>query len=200
MAPGLLAQIIVSKYCDHLPLYRQEAIFGNRHGVHLPRQSMARWMGLAADWLRPIYEKMRTGVMAGGYLQIDETPIRYLAPRPRPDQALLLLDSIISRRRCRLSLGNQSRSRLPQECDRGELPGHPSMRRLRGLRELCEKPRAPNHLGGLLGPTHDATSTRPASKLRSAADGSCARSLISTASRRTCATAGQVQENAPRCA
>jgi hypothetical protein len=41
---------------------------------------MARWMGLAADWLRPIYEKIRTGVMAGGYLQIDETPIRYLSP------------------------------------------------------------------------------------------------------------------------
>jgi transposase len=36
-APGLLAQIIVSKYCDHIPLYRQEAIFGNRHGVYLPR-------------------------------------------------------------------------------------------------------------------------------------------------------------------
>jgi transposase len=65
-APGLLAHIIVSKYCDHLPLYRQEAIFGNRHGVHLPRQNMARWMGLAADWLRPIYEHIRTGVMAGG--------------------------------------------------------------------------------------------------------------------------------------
>jgi transposase len=79
-APGLLAQIIVSKYCDHLPLYRQEAIFGNRHGVHLPRQNMARWMGLAADWLRPVYEHIRTGVMAGGYLQIDETPIRYLSP------------------------------------------------------------------------------------------------------------------------
>ncbi|MGB7790762.1 MAG: transposase, partial [Terrimicrobiaceae bacterium] len=79
-APGLLAQIIVSKYCDHLPLYRQEAILGNRHGVHLPRQSMARWMELAADWLRPIYEQIPTGVMAGGYLQIDETPIRYLAP------------------------------------------------------------------------------------------------------------------------
>jgi transposase len=37
-------------------------------------------MGLAADWLRPIYEHIRTGVMAGGYLQIDETPIRYLSP------------------------------------------------------------------------------------------------------------------------
>ena len=37
-------------------------------------------MGLAADWLRPVYEEIRTGVMAGGYLQIDETPIRYLSP------------------------------------------------------------------------------------------------------------------------
>ena len=79
-APGLLAQIIVGKYCDHLPLYRQQAIFENRHGVHLPRQNMARWMGLAADWLRPVYEHIRTGVMAGGYVQVDETPIRYLCP------------------------------------------------------------------------------------------------------------------------
>jgi transposase len=41
---------------------------------------MARWMGLAADWLRPVYEHIRTGVMAGGYVQVDETPIRYLCP------------------------------------------------------------------------------------------------------------------------
>jgi transposase len=46
VAPGLGARIIVSTLCDHLPLYRQEAIFGNRHEVHLPRQSMARWMGM----------------------------------------------------------------------------------------------------------------------------------------------------------
>lgn len=79
-APGLLAQIIVSKYCDHLPLYRQEQIYQTRHGVYLPRQSMARWIGLAAEWLRPIYQQIRTGVMAGGYVQVDETPIRYLEP------------------------------------------------------------------------------------------------------------------------
>jgi transposase len=79
-APGLLAQIIISKYCDHLPLYRQEQIYQTRHGVYLPRQSMARWVGLAADWLRPIYQQIRTGVMAGGYIQVDETPIRYLEP------------------------------------------------------------------------------------------------------------------------
>jgi transposase len=79
-APGLLAHILVSKYCDHLPLYRQEQIYERRHGVHLPRQSLARWVGLAADWLKPIYEQIRTGVMGGGYVQVDETPIRYLAP------------------------------------------------------------------------------------------------------------------------
>jgi transposase len=79
-APGLLAHILVSKYCDHLPLYRQEQIFARRHGVTLPRQTLCRWVELAADWLKPIYEAIRTGVLGGGYVQIDETPIRYLAP------------------------------------------------------------------------------------------------------------------------
>ena len=79
-APGLLAHVLVSKYCDHLPLYRQERIYTTRHGVHLPRQTLARWVELAADWLRPIYQAIRTGVMAGGYVQVDETPIDYLDP------------------------------------------------------------------------------------------------------------------------
>ena len=79
-APGLLAQIVVGKFCDHLPLYRQESIFESRYGVELSRQSMARWMKLVADWLRPVYEEIRVGVLAGGYVQVDETPIRYLSP------------------------------------------------------------------------------------------------------------------------
>src|SRR5271170_3442511 len=79
-APGLLAHIVVGKYCDHLPLYRQEQIYQQRHGVHLPRQSLTRWVELAADWLKPIYEQIRTGVMGGGYVQVDETPVDYLAP------------------------------------------------------------------------------------------------------------------------
>lgn len=79
-APGLLAQVIVGKYCDHLPLYRQEQIFAQRHKINLPRQTLSRWMELAADWLKPIYEAIRTGVMAGGYVQVDETPIDYLDP------------------------------------------------------------------------------------------------------------------------
>jgi transposase len=79
-APGLLAHVLVSKYCDHLPLYRQEQIYAQRHGLNLPRQTLARWVELAADWLSPIYEQIRTSVLAGGYVQIDETPVQYLEP------------------------------------------------------------------------------------------------------------------------
>jgi transposase len=79
-AAGLLAHIVVGKYCDHLPLYRQEQIYQQRHGINLPRQSLARWVELAAQWLKPIYEQIRTGVMGGGYVQVDETPIDYLEP------------------------------------------------------------------------------------------------------------------------
>jgi transposase len=79
-APGLLAPIVVGKYGDHPPLYRQEQIYQQRHGVHLPRQSLARWVELAADWLKPIHEQIRTGVTGGGYVQVDETPVDYLAP------------------------------------------------------------------------------------------------------------------------
>lgn len=78
--PGLVAQILVAKYCDHLPLYRQESIYQSRHGVTLTRQTMCEWVGQAAFWLRPIYEELRREVLAEGYAQIDETPIRYLAP------------------------------------------------------------------------------------------------------------------------
>jgi len=47
--PGLLAHILVSKYCDHLPLYRQEQILAQRHKIHLPRQTLARWIELCAE-------------------------------------------------------------------------------------------------------------------------------------------------------
>jgi transposase len=80
VTPGLLAQIVVSKYCDHVPLYRQESIYWSRHEVWLPRQTMAEWMGLGAEWLKPIYRQIREDALSGGYVQIDETPIRYLEP------------------------------------------------------------------------------------------------------------------------
>jgi transposase len=78
--PALLAQIVVAKYCDHLPLYRQEQIYWSRHGVWLPRQTMAEWVELAAQWLKPLYKEIQQGVFESGYVQVDETPIRYLAP------------------------------------------------------------------------------------------------------------------------
>ena len=62
-APGPIAAIMVGKYCDHLPLYRQEQIFAPRHGVKIPRQTMAQWMGLAAHWLRLSYEHIRPGIL-----------------------------------------------------------------------------------------------------------------------------------------
>ena len=79
-APGLLAQILVAKYADHLPLYRQESIYWSRHQVWLPRQTMVRWVELAADWLEPIYKEIRREVFSTGYVQVDETPVRYLDP------------------------------------------------------------------------------------------------------------------------
>jgi transposase len=71
-APGLLATVAVSKYCDHLPLYRQEMIFKTRHGMALPRSTLTRWLALIAFWLQPIYEIIRTTVMDNKYVQIDE--------------------------------------------------------------------------------------------------------------------------------
>jgi transposase len=77
---GLLTQVIVSKYEDHLPLYRQEKIYRERHGVTLSRQTLCGWVAAAADWLAPIYREMKAALVARDYLQADETPIRYLDP------------------------------------------------------------------------------------------------------------------------
>ena len=76
----LIAQVIVSKYVDHLPLYRQEQIYRSRHGVEIPRQTQCRWLELAAWWFEPIYEEMIRQQNTRLYLQIDETPVPYLSP------------------------------------------------------------------------------------------------------------------------
>jgi transposase len=72
---GLLAWIALSKYVDHLPLYRLEQM-SSRWGATLPRSSMADWVGITAQWLEPIYRQMKSGLLQGGYVQADETPIR----------------------------------------------------------------------------------------------------------------------------
>lgn len=80
MAPGLLAHVVVAKYADHLPLYRQEQIFRQRHDVHLGRNTLCRGVELVAEWLRPVAKQMFEEQLAGGYVQLDETPVHYLAP------------------------------------------------------------------------------------------------------------------------
>jgi len=80
-AAGLIAFLLVAKYVDHLPLYRLEKSFAQRFGVKLPRQRLCDWTGYAIDnWLSTIYHSIRQGLLGGDYLQIDETPIRYLDP------------------------------------------------------------------------------------------------------------------------
>jgi len=75
--PGLLTDIILKKYADHLPLYRQEKILKSRFGVEIPRKTMCDWVWKVADWLKPIYNHIYDELRKGGYLQIDETPVRY---------------------------------------------------------------------------------------------------------------------------
>ena len=77
---GLLTHVILSKYEDHLPLYRQAQIYRQRHGVELARQTLCGWVEAAAEWLNPIYREMKAALLAKDYLQADETPIRYLDP------------------------------------------------------------------------------------------------------------------------
>lgn len=72
---GLLAWVLVSKYCDHLPLYRQEKMLA-RWGASISRQTMNDWVRLAADHLEPLYKWMKRDLLAGGYIQADETPVR----------------------------------------------------------------------------------------------------------------------------
>jgi transposase len=72
---GLIAWVALSKYVDHLPLYRLEQM-SSRWGAKISRQTMCDWIEVASDWLEPIYRRMLTNLRSGGYLQADETPIR----------------------------------------------------------------------------------------------------------------------------
>ncbi len=77
--PGLLAHVLVSKYCDHLPLYRQSEIYA-REGVELDRSTLADWVGGTSALLQPLVEALRRHVMAGEKLHADDTPVPVLAP------------------------------------------------------------------------------------------------------------------------
>jgi transposase len=77
--PGLLAHVLVSKYCDHLPYYRQSQIYA-RDGVELDRSTLADWGGAANVLLDPLLGALEDYVMAARKLHADDTPIPVLAP------------------------------------------------------------------------------------------------------------------------
>jgi transposase len=77
--PGLLAHVLVSKYCDHQPLYRQSEMYA-RQGVELERSTLADWVGGCSRLLSPLVDALSRYVMAAGKVHADDTPVPVLAP------------------------------------------------------------------------------------------------------------------------
>jgi transposase len=75
--PGLLAQLLIDKFLDHLPAYRQMKRF-ERNGVSLPYSTLISWISLASGLLEVLYEALKKEVLQSGYLQVDETGMKVL--------------------------------------------------------------------------------------------------------------------------
>jgi transposase len=88
---GLLAHVLVSKYCDHLPLYRQSEIYA-RQDVELERSTLADWVGGSAQLLEPLVEALRRYVTAASKLHADDTPVPVLAPGQGKTKTRALVD------------------------------------------------------------------------------------------------------------
>jgi transposase len=82
VGPGFIAHVLVAKYCDHLPLYRQEGIDA-RAGVWISRQARCRYVDAAAHLLITIREQLKKMILASGYVQVDETFTKLLDPERR---------------------------------------------------------------------------------------------------------------------
>jgi hypothetical protein len=76
---GLLAHVLVAKYLDHQPLYRQEGIFG-RAGVAIPRSTLAQWVGICGVRLQSLVDALREALLGRAVLHADETPVAMLSP------------------------------------------------------------------------------------------------------------------------
>jgi transposase len=76
---GLLAQVLIAKYLDHVPLYRQEQIFG-RSGLALPRSTLAQWVGACGVGLQPLADALKAILLSRPVLHADETPVPMLKP------------------------------------------------------------------------------------------------------------------------
>jgi len=76
---GLLAQVLVSKYADHAPLYRQEKMFA-RAGLAIPRSTLGQWVGVCGVRLQPLVDALRAAMLEHAVLHADETPVQMLKP------------------------------------------------------------------------------------------------------------------------
>ena len=76
---GLLAQVLVAKFADHLPLYRQEAIFG-RAGLAIPRSTLGAWVGSCGVQLQPLVDALKADILSHSVVHADETPVQMLKP------------------------------------------------------------------------------------------------------------------------
>jgi len=77
--PGLVAHVLISRYCDHLPLFRQSRILA-RHGLAISRSTLSGWVGHASWWLEALHERLVAHVMAGARVFADDTPLPVLDP------------------------------------------------------------------------------------------------------------------------
>jgi len=77
---SVLAQVIVSKLADHLPLHRQAKMF-RRHGIEIAEQTMCGWMAQCAELLHPLYERLKRNVLASEVVGTDDTPVKVLDRR-----------------------------------------------------------------------------------------------------------------------
>ena len=84
VGPGLLAYVLVSKFDDHLPLYRQNEIFA-RMGANIPASTLVDWCGQGVRVLTPLVERIRANILASDRLHADDTPVRVLDPSKRID-------------------------------------------------------------------------------------------------------------------
>lgn len=76
---GLLAHILVQKYCNHLPIYRQHEIY-KREGVEIAQSTMTGWAGQSVKLLQPLIEELKSSIFSSNYLHGDDTPVKVLAP------------------------------------------------------------------------------------------------------------------------
>lgn len=83
-SPRLLSWLLVQKFANHLPLHRQESIFG-REGMRIPKQTLCDWTLASGEALRPIVERLLQIVCSGVVLQLDDTPVMCQAGRGEPN-------------------------------------------------------------------------------------------------------------------